>query len=49
MKIGSLEVTKRRKWDGWTIWMIRITEDMKIGMENFKKNGPKIKAEFVHR
>jgi enoyl-CoA hydratase / 3-hydroxyacyl-CoA dehydrogenase len=26
-----------------------MTEDMKIGMENFKTNGPKAKAEFVHR
>ena len=26
-----------------------LTEDMKIGMENFKSNGPKAKAEFVHR
>jgi len=26
-----------------------LTEDMKIGMENFKTNGPKAKAEFVHR
>lgn len=25
------------------------TEDMKIGLENFKTNGPKAKAEFVHR
>ncbi len=25
------------------------TEDMKIGLENFMKNGPKVKAEFVHR
>ena len=26
-----------------------LTEDMKIGMDNFKSNGPKAKAEFVHR
>lgn len=26
-----------------------LTEDMRIGLENFKKNGPKAKAEFVHR
>ena len=26
-----------------------LTEDMKIGLENFKINGPKTKAEFVHR
>ena len=25
------------------------TEDMRIGVENFLKNGPKAKAEFVHR
>lgn len=25
------------------------TEDMKIGMENFLKNGPKVKAEFIHQ
>ncbi|UCE87640.1 MAG: hypothetical protein JSU66_08010, partial [Deltaproteobacteria bacterium] len=25
------------------------TEDMRIGMENFMKNGPRAKAEFVHR
>ncbi|MCB9879430.1 MAG: enoyl-CoA hydratase/isomerase family protein [Planctomycetes bacterium] len=25
------------------------TEDMKIGVTNFMKNGPKVKAEFVHR
>ena len=25
------------------------TEDMKIGIENFMKNGPRTKAEFVHR
>ena len=24
-------------------------EDMKIGVQNFLKNGPKAKAEFVHR
>ncbi len=24
------------------------TKDMKIGLENFMKNGPKVKAEFVH-
>lgn len=26
-----------------------LTEDMKIGMENFIKNGPKVNAQFVHR
>jgi enoyl-CoA hydratase/carnithine racemase len=26
-----------------------LTEDMRIGLENFKKNGPKAKAEFVHK
>lgn len=26
-----------------------LTEDMKIGMENFKTNGPKAKANFVHK
>jgi len=26
-----------------------LSEDMKIGLENFKKNGPKAKAEFVHK
>ena len=25
------------------------TEDMRIGVDNFMKNGPKVKAEFVHR
>jgi enoyl-CoA hydratase/carnithine racemase len=25
------------------------TEDMKIGMDNFLKNGPKVKAEFIHQ
>jgi enoyl-CoA hydratase/carnithine racemase len=25
------------------------TDDMKIGMENFMKNGPKVDAKFVHR
>lgn len=25
------------------------TEDMKIGIDNFMKNGPRVKAEFVHR
>jgi enoyl-CoA hydratase/carnithine racemase len=25
-----------------------LTEDMKIGLENFKKNGSKVKAEFKH-
>jgi enoyl-CoA hydratase/3-hydroxyacyl-CoA dehydrogenase len=25
------------------------TEDMKIGIDNFMKNGPKVKAQFVHR
>ena len=24
-------------------------EDMQIGVQNFLKNGPKAKAEFVHR
>ncbi|MCJ7784591.1 MAG: enoyl-CoA hydratase-related protein, partial [Desulfobacterales bacterium] len=26
-----------------------LTEDMRIGMENFIKNGPKVKASFVHK
>ncbi len=26
-----------------------LTEDMRIGMENFLKNGPKVNARFVHR
>jgi enoyl-CoA hydratase/3-hydroxyacyl-CoA dehydrogenase len=26
-----------------------LTEDMKIGMENFKTNGPKAKANFIHK
>lgn len=26
-----------------------LTEDMKIGIENFMKNGPKVNAQFVHR
>lgn len=26
-----------------------LTEDMRIGMENFLKNGPRVKANFVHR
>ncbi len=26
-----------------------LTEDMKIGLENFKTNGPKAKANFVHK
>ncbi|MCF8460955.1 MAG: 3-hydroxyacyl-CoA dehydrogenase/enoyl-CoA hydratase family protein [Flavobacteriales bacterium] len=26
-----------------------LSEDMRIGLENFKKNGPRAKAEFVHR
>jgi hypothetical protein len=25
------------------------TEDMRIGVDNFLKNGPKAKAAFVHR
>ena len=25
------------------------TEDMKIGLENFKTNGPKAKANFIHK
>lgn len=25
------------------------TEDMKIGLENFKTNGPKVKANFIHK
>jgi len=25
------------------------TEDMRIGVDNFLKNGPRAKAEFVHR
>jgi enoyl-CoA hydratase/3-hydroxyacyl-CoA dehydrogenase len=25
------------------------TEDMKIGIENFMENGPRVKAEFIHR
>ena len=25
------------------------TEDMRIGVDNFIKNGPKVKATFVHR
>ena len=25
------------------------TEDMKIGLENFKTNGPKMKANFIHK
>ena len=26
-----------------------LTEDMKIGMENFKVNGPRAKANFIHK
>ena len=26
-----------------------LTEDMKIGLENFKTNGPKAKANFIHK
>ncbi|MCX6295751.1 MAG: 3-hydroxyacyl-CoA dehydrogenase/enoyl-CoA hydratase family protein [Bacteroidetes bacterium] len=26
-----------------------LTEDMKIGLENFKSNGPKAKANFIHK
>jgi enoyl-CoA hydratase/carnithine racemase len=26
-----------------------LTEDMRIGMDNFMKNGPKVKANFVHK
>jgi enoyl-CoA hydratase/carnithine racemase len=26
-----------------------LTEDMRIGMENFIKNGPRVKANFVHK
>jgi hypothetical protein len=26
-----------------------LTEDMHIGMENFIKNGPRVKANFVHK
>ena len=26
-----------------------LTEDMRIGMENFLKNGPRVKASFVHK
>ena len=26
-----------------------LTEDMKIGMENFKTNGPRAKANFIHQ
>lgn len=26
-----------------------LTEDMKIGLENFKTNGPKVKANFIHK
>ena len=26
-----------------------LTEDMRIGMENFMKNGPRVKASFVHK
>ncbi len=26
-----------------------LTEDMKIGLENFKSNGPKVKANFIHK
>ena len=25
------------------------TDDMKIGLKNFLENGPKVKAEFMHR
>jgi enoyl-CoA hydratase/carnithine racemase len=26
-----------------------LTEDMRIGMDNFLKNGPRVKANFVHK
>ena len=26
-----------------------LTEDMKIGLDNFKTNGPKVKANFIHK
>ena len=27
----------------------KLSEDMRIGVDNFLKNGPRAKAEFVHR
>jgi len=26
-----------------------LTQDMRIGMENFMKNGPRVNANFVHK
>jgi hypothetical protein len=26
-----------------------LTQDMRIGMENFMKNGPKVNANFIHQ
>jgi len=26
-----------------------LTQDMRIGMENFMKNGPRVNANFIHK
>ena len=37
------------KFESKTFAECILTEDMRIGMENFLKNGPRVKAPFVHK
>ena len=37
------------KWESKVFGECLLTEDMRIGMENFMKNGPKVNASFVHK
>jgi hypothetical protein len=41
-------LAKGLKLEAKTFGECLLTQDMRIGMENFMKNGPKVNANFVH-
>jgi hypothetical protein len=45
---AKLTLEEGLKLEAKTFGECLLTQDMKIGMENFMKNGPKVNANFVH-
>jgi hypothetical protein len=39
---------ERLKLEGKVFGECLLTKDMRIGMDNFMKNGPKVNAPFIH-
>jgi enoyl-CoA hydratase/3-hydroxyacyl-CoA dehydrogenase len=46
---AKLGLDEGLKFESKCFGEVCATEDMRIGMENFMKNGPRAKAEFVHK